>query len=113
MPLKLGDGSGTWAYKNALLDISGALTVSHLADPPNFYPLRSNDMNLVLADGKIKASGSLHHPASGTKITDVTISYPMDLTKQSPRALRCQLERTRELLFRIACHAQLEQHFSQ
>jgi hypothetical protein len=75
VPLKLSDGSGSWAYKNAFLDIDGALTVSHLADPPNFYPLRSNDVHFRLGGDRITATGTLAHPDSGIRVTDVSIDH--------------------------------------
>ena len=78
VPLLLSEAKGDWRMRDGGVSLSGGMLVSHRVDPPNFYPLRSEDMNLVLADGKIKASGSLHHPASGTKITDVAIQHNLD-----------------------------------
>jgi translocation and assembly module TamB len=78
VPLLLSEASGDWRMRDGGVSISGGMLLAHRADPPNFYPLRSNDMNFVLADGKIRATGSLHHPASGTKITDVTIQHDLD-----------------------------------
>lgn len=75
IPLKLTEAVGKWAVKNGNVTIDGGMTVSHLADPPNFYPLRSENAHFTLADGMIRATGSLHHPDSGTKVTDVTISH--------------------------------------
>jgi len=78
VPLLLSEASGNWRMRDGGVSLSGSMLLAHRADPPNFYPLRSNDMNLVLADGKIKATGSLHHPASGTKVTDVAIQHNLD-----------------------------------
>ena len=78
VPLLLSEADGDWRMRNSGVSLSGSMLLAHRAEPPNFYPLRSNDMNLVLADGKINANGSLHHPASGTKITDVTIRHSLD-----------------------------------
>ena len=75
VPLKMSDGSGTWTYRNAAIDIHGSLLVSHLADPPNFYPLRSNDVHFRLGNDRVHVTGSLLHPGSGTKVTDVTIDH--------------------------------------
>jgi hypothetical protein len=71
----MSDGSGTWAYRNAALDIHGSLVVSHLADAPNFYPLRSNDVHFRLGDDRVRVTGSLLHPDSGTKVSNVTIDH--------------------------------------
>src|SRR4029453_7093166 len=72
VPLKMSDGSGTWPYRNAALDIHGSLLVSHLADPPNFYPLRSNDVHFRLGNDRVQVTGSLLHPDTGTQVTGVT-----------------------------------------
>ena len=34
------------------MTIDGGLTVSHLADPPKFYPLRSDNVHFTLANGR-------------------------------------------------------------
>jgi translocation and assembly module TamB len=78
VPLLLSEASGDWRMRDGRVLVSGGMLLAHRADTPNFYPLRSDDMDLVLADGKIKASGSLHHPASGTKVTDVNIQHDLD-----------------------------------
>ena len=75
VPLKLSDGSGNWAYKNAFLDIDGAMTVSHLADPPSFYPLRSNDVHFRLGGDRVTATGTLVHPDSGIRVSNVSIDH--------------------------------------
>jgi hypothetical protein len=75
VPLKMSEGSGRWTYANAALDIRGSLLVSHLADPPNFYPLRGNDVRFRLGDDRVHATATLLHPDSGTKVSDVTIDH--------------------------------------
>ncbi|HJS40655.1 MAG TPA: YdbH domain-containing protein [Sphingomicrobium sp.] len=75
VPLGLSDASGTWTYRNAFLDIDGALTLSHLAEQPNFYPLRSNDVHFRLGGDRVTATGTLIHPDSGTRVTNVTIEH--------------------------------------
>ncbi|MCL6698031.1 YdbH domain-containing protein [Sphingomonas sp. NSE70-1] len=78
VPLLVSEASGDWRMGNGGVSISGGMLLAHRVEQPNFYPLRSDDMKLVMADGKINATGSLHHPASGTKITDVTIQHNLD-----------------------------------
>jgi hypothetical protein len=75
VPLQLSEGSGDWNYRNAFLDINGALTVSHLAEQPNFYPLRSNDVHFRLGGDRITATGTLVHPDSGVRVSDVSIDH--------------------------------------
>ena len=75
VPLKLSDADGAWTYRNAFLDIHGALTVSHLAAEPNFYPLRSNDVHFRLGGDRVTATGTLHHPGTGLLVSDVSIEH--------------------------------------
>ena len=75
VPLNLTEMAGKWRVRNGDLSIDGGLLLSDRADPPKFYPLRSDDMHLTLADSKIHATGTLRHPDSGTRITDVTIDH--------------------------------------
>ena len=75
VPLGFSEASGDWTYRNDTLDINGGLLLSHLADPPNFYPLRSNDVHFRLGDDRITATGTLVHPYSGTRVTNVNIEH--------------------------------------
>jgi translocation and assembly module TamB len=75
VPLKLGDAAGKWQVRHGDLTLDGGLTLSDLADPPKFYPLRSDDVHFTIADGMIRTTGSLHHPASGALVSNVTIAH--------------------------------------
>jgi hypothetical protein len=75
VPLLLSEAAGRWSVRGGNLTVDGALTVSDRADPSKFYPLRSDDVHFVLVDSRINATGTLKHPASGTRITDVNIAH--------------------------------------
>jgi translocation and assembly module TamB len=75
VPLLLSEAGGTWRMADGGVAIAGGLTLSDRADPPKFYPLRSDDVRFTLADDMIRATGSLRHPASGTRVSDVTITH--------------------------------------
>ena len=75
VPLRLSDAKGSWDFRRGALAVNGGATVSDLAEASRFYPLVSNDLNFRLANDLIRAGGSLHHPASGTKVTDVSITH--------------------------------------
>ena len=62
----------------ANLTIDGGLTVSDAADPPKFYPLRSDNMHFTLANDMIRANGTLKHPASGTRSPSHDRPSPVD-----------------------------------
>ena len=75
VPLLLSDAGGKWRVVEGDLAVDGALTLADRAEQPRFYALRSDDARITLADGMIRANGSLKHPASGTRITDVVIEH--------------------------------------
>jgi len=75
VPLSLTEVAGKWQVRGGDLTVDGGLLLSDRADPPKFYPLRSDDVHLTLADSMIRATGTLRHPASGTRISDVTIAH--------------------------------------
>ena len=75
VPIKLSDAAGRFDFRGGALAINGSSTVSDLALLPRFYPLASNDLQFRLANDMIRATGSLNHPASGTKVTDITITH--------------------------------------
>ena len=75
VPIQLSDMSGKWLFYQSDLTIDGALTASDRTDPSRFYPLRSDDVRFTLADGLIRANGTLRHPDSGTRVTDVSIEH--------------------------------------
>ena len=75
VPLSLSEVAGKWRVSGGDLTVDGGLLLSDRADPAKFYPLRSDDVHFTLADSKIRATGTLRHPASGTRITNVTIDH--------------------------------------
>jgi hypothetical protein len=75
VPLLLNEMTGKWRVTNGDLAIDGALTLSDRDAQPRFYPLRSDDVHFTLAGGMIRATGTLKHPASGTRVSDVTIEH--------------------------------------
>jgi hypothetical protein len=75
VPLLLSDIAGKWRVVNGDLTIDGGLMLSDRDPQPRFYPLRSDGFHFTLADGMIRAAGTLKHPASGTKVTDVTVEH--------------------------------------
>ncbi|MEO6113121.1 MAG: YdbH domain-containing protein [Sphingomicrobium sp.] len=77
VPLGLTEAAGKWRVKGDDLTIDGSLTLSDQADPAKFYPLRSENVHFTLADSRIRASGTLNHPASGTRITEVAIDHSL------------------------------------
>ena len=75
VPLRLSDGQGRWRVYSGDLTVNAGLTVSDRAPEPRFYPLRSDDVTLTVADDFVRANGTLKHPATGTRVTDVAIEH--------------------------------------
>jgi translocation and assembly module TamB len=75
VPLLLSDGAGTWTFRNSNLSVVSALTVSDRDPDPRFYPLRSPDTRFTLAGDYVRATGTLVHPGTGTRVTDVSIEH--------------------------------------
>ena len=79
--LLFSEADGRWRFYNGDLSVNGALSLSDLTPEPRFYPLRSNDFQLTLKDNDIRAGGTLIHPGSGTRISDVTIRHALSSGK--------------------------------
>ncbi len=77
VPLLITDADGRWRYFRNDLTVNGALNLSDRSETPRFYTLRSNDFQVKLSGDNINAGGTLVHPASGTKVTDVTIRHAL------------------------------------
>ena len=77
VPLLLSDAAGRWRYFRNDLTVNGALNLSDRSETPRFYTLKSNDFQVTLSGDDIRAGGTLLHPASGTKVTDVTIRHAL------------------------------------
>lgn len=75
VPLLLSDASGSWRYRGGNLAVQGALTLSDANPEPRFYPLRSNDVHLTIGGDDVRATGSLHTPATGILVTNVSIEH--------------------------------------
>jgi hypothetical protein len=73
--LRMSDIDGRWGFSNGRLAVNGGLLLEDRSDTPRFYPLRSNDVEFVMADNRITATGSLRHPDSGSHVTDVDIAH--------------------------------------
>ncbi|HEU0311660.1 MAG TPA: YdbH domain-containing protein [Sphingomicrobium sp.] len=78
VPLLVSEAGGDWRMGGGETAINGGLLLSHREDPPRFYPLRSDDLKFTLADNRIRASATLRHPDSGTKVTDVSIDHSLE-----------------------------------
>ncbi|GAA4015514.1 hypothetical protein GCM10022280_12850 [Sphingomonas swuensis] len=78
VPVKLTEADGRWLYYRNRLTVNGAATANDIgAEPPRFYPLRTNDFTFSLAGSDIRAAGSLRHPGTGALVTNVAIRHDL------------------------------------
>jgi len=77
VPLQLSDGVGKWLYRNKDLVVDSSLMVSDRNPDPRFYPLKSDNVHFTIAGDYVRATGALHHPATGTLVTDVNIEHQL------------------------------------
>jgi hypothetical protein len=75
VPLAMSDIGGRWRVYKGDLTIDGAMNVADRTPLARFYPLHSDNVHFALAGGMVRATGTLRHPASGTKVTDVVIEH--------------------------------------
>jgi hypothetical protein len=73
--LLFSEADGRWRFYNGDLSVNGGLTVSDLTPEPRFYALRSDDFQLTLKDDDIRAGGTLVHPPSGTRVSNVSLTH--------------------------------------
>ncbi|MEO6360729.1 MAG: YdbH domain-containing protein [Sphingomicrobium sp.] len=76
--LALSDMEGSWKVRNGDLTASGGMLLSDRMPDARFYPLRSNNFRFSLADGFVRAGGTLVHPASGTRVSEVVIEHRIE-----------------------------------
>jgi len=78
VPLAVSEAGGKWRMLKGGVAFNGGLLLSDRNDPPKFYPLRSDNVDFTLANNRITATGALKHPATGTKVSDVTIGHNLE-----------------------------------
>ena len=75
VPIDLSEADGSWLFYKSRLSVDAALTATDRFKPKRFYPLRSDNVRFLLANNRMTATGSLRHPASKTKVTDIAIEH--------------------------------------
>ncbi|HJQ18006.1 MAG TPA: YdbH domain-containing protein [Allosphingosinicella sp.] len=78
VPLLLSAANGRWQIVGGKAIVDGAMNVADEADPPRFYPLRTNDFHLTLAGNRIDAEAALIDPDTGTRVLDADIVHALD-----------------------------------
>jgi len=71
--IQVREGQGVWQMRGGTLSASGSLSTFDAAE--RFHPLRSDDVRLTLVGNRLHATGTLVHPASGTRVALATIDH--------------------------------------
>lgn len=84
VPLIFSDGAADWQLAGGRLALNGVLDLDDAQrDNPRFERMHSDNFALNLADGKIRATGTLSAKAQGVKVADVTIDHDLNATRGS------------------------------
>jgi translocation and assembly module TamB len=75
VPVGVSDAQGRWRVAGGDLSLGGSITAFDRNENPRFYPLASDDFQLTMSDNAIRAGGTLRHPGSGARVTDVSIRH--------------------------------------
>lgn len=78
VPLLIDEAEGVWREREGAVTLEGRITVRDRIDPVRFYPLVSEDAELVYAESGIAATATLRHPYSGTDIVDVEVAQDLE-----------------------------------
>jgi translocation and assembly module TamB len=77
VPLLASQGGGRWSMRGGALALDGRVTLSDKQAPARFQPLTAGDFRLGLADNRIRATGTLAHPETGTAVAVATIRHDL------------------------------------
>lgn len=77
VPLLVSHGRGDWRLERGTLSVAGHLAVADRQAPARFHPLASDDFRLTLTGNRLRATGTLDHPASGTRVARTTIDHDL------------------------------------
>ncbi|MEO5705507.1 MAG: YdbH domain-containing protein [Alteraurantiacibacter sp.] len=76
VPLLVSEAAGQLTFADSVLTLAETgFTVSDRQAEARFNPLRTNDAQLVLADGRITSDFLLRHPASGAEVVQVDLAH--------------------------------------
>lgn len=75
VPLLISEGAGRWQVARGDVVLEGRLRIDDRQEPDRFHPLVSEDFRLALAGGRIRATGWLEHPATGTRVAHATVEH--------------------------------------
>ena len=75
VPLLVSAGRGSWRFARGVLTLEGGLALADRREPARFHPVAGENFNFRLAGNRIHATGTLAHPATGTRVALATIDH--------------------------------------
>ncbi|MEO6433724.1 MAG: YdbH domain-containing protein [Sphingomicrobium sp.] len=75
VPLLLSQASGAWRTYHGDITVDARAMVSDRFANPRFYPLKTNDLHLTIADNRVRANGTVLHPATGKRVMAVDLEH--------------------------------------
>src|SRR6185436_13149318 len=75
VPLILTEAAGKWRSYHSDIFVDTRAMVSDRTENPKFYPLRTDDLHMTIAGGRVRANGSLRHPGTGNRVVNVTLEH--------------------------------------
>jgi hypothetical protein len=79
--LDFGQMQGGWQFANGVLYVTGAARISDREQAVRFNPVRSPDVRLRLANGKITGTGHMRNPVRGPEFARVDVSHELSSGK--------------------------------
>lgn len=78
VPLDIREAGGMWGYAEGVLSLSGvSFRMEDRQEAERFHPLVAHGAGLTLADNVIRTAFALQHPASGTRVADVSVVHDL------------------------------------
>lgn len=77
VPLRLEDGQGQWRFAKGTLRFDGQARVDDPSPDPKFLPLRADQIQVGLRNGRISGTARLRTLASGTDVSRLTLRHDL------------------------------------
>ncbi|MBB5711033.1 intermembrane phospholipid transport protein YdbH family protein [Sphingomonas xinjiangensis] len=78
VPLLVSAGSGDWQLKGGALALAGGLEVRDTATSARFHPLATQNAQVRVSGGEVRASATLNTLQGGVKVADVRIGHALN-----------------------------------
>lgn len=77
VPLQLQDGQGDWHFNKGALRFEGQAQVKDASPEPKFLPIRADQIQMGLRDGRLSGTALLRTLASGAELSRLTLRHDL------------------------------------